>query len=391
MLESCKKIGAATIKDQERHEILLFQAAMLIKQQKYEEALDFMLENEKLMAFDKVLFTEKLIFLASKLGKKESALEYINKALKLNSENADYYINYINVVKGLSISNFEELLKYSVHNPETAEEILKVVQEDLKPRIHSRLINRIELALSTGDKFKEIFRLYFLQNVKQDLPSFFINVKFLYTFQPSKIKIIEEILSIHLESIKNKNKLDETLSNGEILDSPHHLIWVYYYAAQHYDNFRDLEKALNYINMAIDSTPSVVEFYMIKSKILKHGGMLKEAAQAYDKAKKLDLGDRYLNARYAKIYTRMGDVNQSVEIMKEFVRDPLNDENAEHFQCMWYEAECGYAYLLNKNILRAHRLFKFIFIHFSTLIEDQVSGVSTIFMSTFSLTFTTTV
>ncbi len=371
LLESGQKIGAANIKLTEKHEILLFQSLMLVKQNKLEEALTFLLDNEQHMAYDKTLFNEKVFDLAVKLNKKEIALDFVNRSFKINAENANYFVAYLNATHSLRIASFEELLKYSITNPESAVELLKTVQEDIKPRIRSRIVNRLELALSQGDKFKEIFSSYFQQNVKQNLPSFFINVKFIYTFQSSKIAIIEEVISAHLASIKSSGKLDQSLTNGEVLDITPNLIWVHYYAAQHYDFIRDLEKALQYINLAIDSTPSVVEFYMVKSKILKHGGMLEGSAKSYEKAKKLDIGDRYLNARYAKIYARIGDVPRSVEIMKEFVRDPLSDENTDHFQCMWYETECGSAYLRGKSILRAHRLFKFLLSHFSTLIEDQ--------------------
>lgn len=371
LLESAQKIGATSIKATEKHEILLFQTLMLIKQSKYEEALTFLLDNETHMHFDKTLFNERVVEIALKLNKKETAIEYVNRAFKMNSENAEYYVSYLNAIHDLRIPSFEELLKFSVSNPEKSADLLKTIQEDIKPRIRSRIVNRLELALSTGDKFKQVFTLYFQQNVKQNLPSFFINVKFIYQFQSSKIPTIENIISAHLASIKSKGKLDESLTNGEEMDIVPHLIWVYYYAAQHYDYVRDLENALHYINLAIDSTPSVVEFYMVKSKILKHGGMLEDSAKSYEKAKKLDLGDRYLNAKYAKIFSRIGDIQKSLEIMKEFVRDPLTDENAEHFQCMWYETECGHAYLKNKSILRAHRLFKYVLGHFSTLIEDQ--------------------
>jgi len=210
-----------------------------------------------------------------------------------------------------------------------------------------------------------------LSNVKLNLPSYFINIKFIYLLQKEKIPIVEEILFKHLESILKNKRLDVTLTNSEEWDITPNIIWVYYFAAQHFDKLRNLEKALEHINKAIDSTPSIVEFYLIKSKILKHGGMLEESAKSYEKAKKLDTGDRYLNARYGKIFARLGDVTKSVEIMKEFVRDPLADENVEHFQCMWYEVECGYAYLKAKNILRSHRLFKSLIGHYNTLIEDQ--------------------
>lgn len=207
----------------------------------------------------------------------------------MNPEKADYYVDYLNSYHSLKIKNYEELLKYSYANPEKSEALLKTVSEDLKPRLKSKIINRLELALSQGEKFKEHFCLYFMQNIKQNLPSVFINVKFLYRFQPSKISVIEEVILANISSIKNKGKLHEAYVNGQTLDHVPDFIWVYYFAAQHFNHQCDLEKVLEYINKAIDSTPSVVEFYMIKSKILSNAGMMEHAAKAYEKAKKLDL------------------------------------------------------------------------------------------------------
>lgn len=79
LLESCLKLGAANIKDNERHEILLFQTELLIKQQKYEEGLKFVQDNEKLMTLDKIKVYEKVILFALQLNKKDIALDYINK------------------------------------------------------------------------------------------------------------------------------------------------------------------------------------------------------------------------------------------------------------------------------------------------------------------------
>lgn len=360
-----------TLKDQEKHEIVLFQTMLLSKDQKYEEALNFILENQKIVSLDKTTFIEKVIELSIKSGKRDLALEYVKKAFQINSENVNYFIHYFNIKTDFNLGTFQDLINLYALDKSKSTELYKILQEELKPVYKSRIINRLELALSDGEEFRKNFNAYFLSNVKLNLPSFFINIKFIYLLQKEKIPIVEEILFKHFESILKNKRLDVTLTNSEEWDITPNIIWVHYFAAQHFDKLRNLEKALEHINKAIDSTPSIVEFYLIKSKILKHGGMLEESAKSYEKAKKLDTGDRYLNARYGKIFARLGDVTKSVEIMKEFVRDPLADENVEHFQCMWYEVECGYAYLKAKNILRSHRLFKSLIGHYNTLIEDQ--------------------
>lgn len=324
---------------------------------------------------DKTLFYERVVELSHRLNKPEVFQTHIDKALARNPENLSYILAYLNEKKiaKTELKNFNDVVEVANSSEEIANKLLNVIQNELKPKVKSKILNKFELALSNGDSFKKIFNDCFLLYVKQNIPSIFINVKFIYTQQPQKIPQIEEILLSHVNAIKAGNKLDITLSSGEVLDIVPNIIWVNYYAALHYDYCRNLEEALVYINKAIDSTPSVVEFYMVKSKVLKHGGQLEEAKTVYDLGRKLDLGDRYLNAKYAKTQVRNGEVEASVETIKEFVKDPLADENLDHFQCMWFETECGYAYMKKKSILHAHRLFKYILSHFYTLVEDQVT------------------
>ena len=44
------------------------------------------------------------------------------------------------------------------------------------------------------------------------------------------------------------------------------------------------------------------------NEILKHTGMLRDAITCFDKARKLYLGDRYLNAKYAKSQVRNNEI-----------------------------------------------------------------------------------
>lgn len=47
------------------------------------------------------------------------------------------------------------------------------------------------------------------------------------------------------------------------------LLWVYYYLAQHWDFLGNTDKALQYINAAIDHTPTLIELFVAKGKIYK--------------------------------------------------------------------------------------------------------------------------
>lgn len=52
-------------------------------------------------------------------------------------------------------------------------------------------------------------------------------------------------------------------------EPPTTLLWVQYFLAQHYDMVDQQTLALEYINAAIESTPTLIELFLIKAKIYK--------------------------------------------------------------------------------------------------------------------------
>lgn len=52
-------------------------------------------------------------------------------------------------------------------------------------------------------------------------------------------------------------------------EPPTTLLWVQYFLAQHFDHVGQQTLALDYINTAIESTPTLIELFLIKAKIYK--------------------------------------------------------------------------------------------------------------------------
>ena len=57
-------------------------------------------------------------------------------------------------------------------------------------------------------------------------------------------------------------------------EAPSCLVWTYYYLAQHFDFKRDIEQALNYIDRALEHTPTLIELFVFKAKIFKVRSLL---------------------------------------------------------------------------------------------------------------------
>ena len=366
-LKTTENIGGTVLKKNEKHEIKIFNAMIENMNGKYEEAMNYLI-HYKGELIDKPLVYSMIVENAVKSKRYNIGLDYCSKALLITPDNSNLFCAYFRMK--INESDFEPKAYNDLLNiPEDFKYLpkLKEILSELKEKYtKSKILENLELAFSQGEEFKQLIENYFIKQVEKTLPSFYVNIQFIYKLQPYKIKYIQEVLDKYLENIKKNLKFSDNL------DLPIHTSWVYFYAAQHYLFFSELEKAFNYINLAIDLTPSVVEFYMIAAKIFKHSYMMDKCILAFDKARQLDLGDRYLNAKMAKIYIREGQIKNNDDVTKLFVPQPLTEENIKFSETLWYLYECGCSYLIKKNIIRSHYCFQNVINIFLNIIKDQV-------------------
>lgn len=58
------------------------------------------------------------------------------------------------------------------------------------------------------------------------------------------------------------------MSVGDV-EPPTAILWVYHFLAQHFDYLRDCKRAMEFIDKALDHTPTLIEAYMVKARIYK--------------------------------------------------------------------------------------------------------------------------
>ena len=378
LIDSVIKNFEDTMKKQEYHEVILFKSKILYKLNKFEECIELLEKELNKRCVDKITFYDNIINCCVKTKNVEKGINFSKLSLKVNPENILTYLNYFNLkVNNLNLTKYDDIFKLE-ENSEERKKIYEILTKEIEPELKKvKITEKLKLGLAFGEEFKKLFIQYFFKSIKSNLPSFFNNIKFIYQYpqQKCKISIIEEIVSSNISKIESENTLTKEIldlnKDNSNLSIPPVFIWVYYFASQHYDILGESEKALLYINKAIKSTPSVVEFFMVKSKILKHNLLFDEAEKAMGKAKDLDLSDRYLNAKHAKAMVRKGDVDKSAEIMMEFVKNPLIEENMLRYQCLWFKLETGMAYIKQGKLLMAHRMFKGVLDNFKEMYEDQ--------------------
>ena len=204
------------------------------------------------------------------------------------------------------------------------------------------------------------------------VPSTFPNIKALYTDSEKK-HVIQDLVEGYISERQMNGSAEKPTSDES---SKNFQPSVYYFLAQHYDYHmsRNLTKALDYIDKAIDLDPSAVYYNMTKARIWKHYGNFEKAAQTMNHARTLDERDRYMNTKCAKYQLRNDENDNAIATMSKFTRNEtvggaLGD--LHDMQCVWYLTEDGESYFRQRKLGLALKRFKALYDIFETWYEDQ--------------------
>jgi peptide alpha-N-acetyltransferase len=126
---------------------------------------------------------------------------------------------------------------------------------------------------------------------------------------------------------------------------------LYYYYSQHLYRIGKIDDSLEVINKAIAHTPTVMELYTHKAKIMQFAGNRKQASDLVDMSRDLDQADRYLNALSSKYFFKIDAIDQAHKTMGLFSKeDEDGNLNVHEMQTMWFEHHCGLAHLRQGNL-----------------------------------------
>lgn len=364
-------------KPAEIFELKLFKTKLKIAQEQYADAIEYLKLNEKDI-LDKTCYNEFLSNLNFKIGKYTESLEHNALLLKVNSDNMEYLISRLRTLllvdnkinTETNLISFVDLLELGQKQPEILTSCRQYLKEflnqnsDDKVILKSNVVQRVNLACMDEKEFEIEIKKYFKSQIDSTNPAVIISIEWIYDYQPLKATVLDNVL----------NQLNEELSkNGTVFGSDLVPIvaWFNFTISLHKKQIKDYEAALNHINKAIDTTPSVIEFFTTKSIILKKVFQFKESEMAYSKAKKLDVGDRFLNAKHAKASIRAGNYKDGEKVMHEFVKGTIDDESLEHTQTTWYITEVAFSNLRNGEYAMADRLLNSLISIFNSIYDDQ--------------------
>ncbi|DBA00108.1 TPA: hypothetical protein N0F65_000399 [Lagenidium giganteum] len=361
----------------EDSEIFMYQNQLVEESGDLERALSH-LEESKAMILDTLWWRQKKAELLLRLGRYTESIAVFEELLEVNFDNYNYHRGVQCAVmerKDLFQPNNKALPSATVDfskeskGKEMAEALCKFYDskmDTVNAKSKSVTCLRLPLDFTTGEDFRKRADALMKKQLTAGVPSLGSDLKSIY-LSASKAKIVEELTLSYLKTLEAKKPLV-----GTAAPSPTVLLWTMYFAAQHYDRLGNHAKAIEFIDKCIKHTPTVLDFYQRKARILKHMGELNKAADVMVEGRLLDLADRYINNKateYLLHADRVEDADATIALFARHEGDP--QQNLFDMQCMWYENECGKSYLRQKNYGLALKRFCAVEKHFADFIEDQ--------------------
>nr|CDP26672.1 Putative NMDA receptor-regulated protein 1 [Podospora anserina S mat+] len=348
-----KSVSVAPSKtDFENSEALLYKNSIISEQGETERALEH-LEQECKKCLDRLAVMELRARYLAELGRKEEAETAYRALIDRNPDHTDYYKRLVDV---LGLTAEDEAAQKAIFDEYSAK----------YPR--SDAARRLPLDFLTGDEFRTAAKAYLGLMFNKGVPSTFANLKHLYSdsFKKDTLPSLAEEYLQEAEGSNAEASSDSSKGVGAAL----------FFLAQHYNYHmsRDLTKALEYVEKAIQLDPKSVDFQMTKARIFKHQGDIAKAAEAMDQARLLDTKDRYINTKAAKYQLRNNENEKALNTLGLFTRaetvgGPLAD--LIDMQAMWFLTEDGEAWQRRGNVALALKRYHTVFNIFDIWQEDQ--------------------
>lgn len=240
-----------------------------------DKALQHLLKFENQIV-DKLAVKETIGDLYIKMDQPSSAVPIYEELIKRNPENTMYFLRYFDA-KEIS-DDFEKLAVY------------KQFQKDYPKAMCPK---RLPLDVAAGKSFREVVDEYLRLGLRKGVPPLFVNIRSVYK-DSEKVATLEQLALEYYENLTTSGHFSkEDKEQKKPCEPASALLWTTLFLAQHFDHLRKTEKALDYVNIAIDHTPTLIELFVTKGRIYKHAGDPVEAYMWLDEAQSLDTADRY--------------------------------------------------------------------------------------------------
>ena len=263
--------------------------------------------------------------------------------------------------------------------------LLNTYQGNLVERFpRSAAVRRIPLTLLEGEELKAAIDPYCRKGLSKGVPSLGSDLsalllveqegKFVPATDPVDVRahsttaMVTDLVDAYIVSLTTDSKLP----NGESSESPSTIMWAWYLRSYLHEICGEYSAALAMVDKAIEHTPTGVDLYELKARILKASGDIEAAAECLDVGRDLDKQDRYINNQTTKYMLQANKAEVALERISLFVKDEGNPEQMlSDMQCSWYELELAECLRRKSEWGKSLKKFTSVVKHFEDWHEDQ--------------------
>ena len=263
--------------------------------------------------------------------------------------------------------------------------LLNTYQGNLAERFpRSAAVRRIPLTLLEGEELKAAIDPYCRKGLSKGVPSLGCDLsalllveqegKFVPATDPVDVRahsttaMVTDLVDAYIVSLTTDSKFP----NGESSESPSTIMWAWYLRSYLHEICGEYSAALAMVDKAIEHTPTGVDLYELKARILKASGDIEAAAECLDVGRDLDKQDRYINNQTTKYMLQANKAEVALERISLFVKDEGNPEQMlSDMQCSWYELELAECLRRKSDWGKSLKKFTSVVKHFEDWHEDQ--------------------
>lgn len=336
----------------ERNEILLYRATLHVECGEPQKALD-LIRKETITDKVEVIHIESKAYAA--LQDQAKAEEACWKLIDLADSERDVLFRLAEIRKIDKLTPFKfDRKNNGPYNVQPNAAFCALLDEASKKFPRCDAAKRLTLDYCPLDQFEDRLKKYCAPYITKMVPSILSVLKSLYHV-PERVAIIERVFTAWESALKDGKPPTEIAAANAPRNPLLHLC-VLEFLASHFMRKSDFANAHKFIDAAIAHTPTIEMLYLMRAKILMREGRREEAAEAAEKARVLDLQDKYVNSKAAKYFLRAGKIQEAEDRLRIFHRpSEVPDTYLTMFesQCRWYERELGDCYFAKGDVIGA--------------------------------------
>lgn len=306
-------------------------------------------------------------------------------------------------LEALELKGTDTLATMSPLTEDKKKVLLDAYREELGPilgpgsDVSSLAFQRIPLTLLEGDELKASIDTYCRKRLTKGVPSlgsdlfalFLIekNGRYARVTDPVDVKshpvysILVGLVDGYILSLESTFRFGKAVgieenggANGQDEDEqpPSALLWTYYLRALLHETCGEYSEAIALTDKSIAHTPTAVDVYEVKARLLAAAGDTLGAAEVLDLGRELDKQDRYINNRtteYLLRANRIDDARSRIALFTKHEGDP--ERNLYDMQCTWYELELAACLRRKEDWGRSLKKYLDVVKHFEDFHEDQ--------------------